>query len=87
MKVNFNNLRRQTLYTYERLVKKLNDGIDENGTVSVEAEEIKEDMDSLRSLLGSIACTYDEENEEFKDIYEEVYPEPKTMTLFNDTDE
>lgn len=106
MKVNFNNLRKQAMFSYERLCDKLNYAIIKNddqyaepngmdrsvnlkGYVLVDAEEIQKDMESLRSLIGSIAMTYEEGNEDFKDVYEEAFPEKeeKRLPYFNDEKE
>ena len=79
MKVNFNNLRKQALYSYHRLVVKLNeaktereeDGYDD-GNLLIDPDYIQKEMDELRSQLFGIACTYVEGNEEFKDVSEEA---------------
>lgn len=56
------------------------------GYVLIEAEDIRKQMDSLRMMVGSIAMTFEEENEDFKDVYEEVFPtrEEGGMKHFND---
>ncbi len=102
MTVNFNNLRKQALYAYDSLAKKLNDSFlkereyvyeeDENGKernlsgdMLLDRDDIQKDMDNLRSLLGSIAMVYEPDDENFKDVYSEVYPnEDDRMILFND---
>ena len=85
MKVNFNNLRKQAIYSHDRLVQKLNSA-NENGTITIDAETIQREMDDLRSMIGSIAMTYEDNNEDFKDVYSEVFPEDKDerMKSFND---
>lgn len=106
MKVNFNNLRKQAMFSYERLCDKLNYAIIKNdeqhaqpngsdystnlkGYVLIDTEEIQKEMDSLRSLIGSIAMTYEDNNEDFKDVYEEVFPEEKggRLPCFNEEDD
>jgi len=79
MKVNFNNLRKQALYSYQRLVNKLNEAKEErtkdgydDGKICIYPDDIQKEMDELRSQLFGIACTYVEDNEEFKDVSEEV---------------
>jgi len=55
------------------------------GYVLVDADDLKKHMDSLRSLIGAIAMTYKEGDEEFKDMFEEVYPEDdQHMPIFNE---
>lgn len=88
MTVDFNNLRRQALYRYDGLVEKLNDSVDKDGKISIYTEEIQEEMDDLRMLIGTIACCSYENDNEFKDVYSEVYPnENDSMNVFNDRDE
>ena len=38
----------------------------------VDAEDIQEHMDDLRMLIMSICCVYEEGNEEFADVSEQV---------------
>ncbi len=45
-------------------------------------------MESLRSLIGSIGMVYKEGDEDFKDVFQELYPESNQhMKYFNDEDE
>ncbi len=103
MEVNFNNLRKQAIYSYEKLVEKLNSHIlkdeqpqyakpndamrdvDVNGYVLIDANDIQEHMDDLRSLIGAIAMTFEPKSEEFKDVFTEIYPkEGQSMPCFNE---
>lgn len=84
MKINFNNVRRQAVLNYEVLVKRLNNSIDENGNIVIPAHEIQRTMDNLRMMIGSIAACYDDTDENFKNIYEELFPEEgQSLTCFN----
>ena len=85
MTVDFNNIRRQALHRYDGLVEKLNNAIiDEDGYISIHAGEIQEEMDDLRMLIGTMACCSYENDDEFKDVFSEVYPnEGDCMKLFN----
>jgi hypothetical protein len=78
MKVNLNNLRKQALFSYDRLAKKLNDAKsdhnDEMGNILIHPDDIQQDMDNLRQQLFGLACTYVEGSEDFKDVSEEVEP-------------
>lgn len=86
--VNFNNIRKQALYRYDGLVEKLNDSVDKDGKISIYTEEIQEEMDDLRMLIGTIACCSYENDDEFKDVFSEVYPNNgDCMKVFNDRDE
>ena len=101
MNVDFNNLRKQAIYSYDALCKKLNEAIlkegcdtafldgfghIKEGVIVIEAEYIQKQMDSLRQLIGAIAMVYEPEDEKFKDVYSEVFPEenPERMQSFND---
>ena len=90
MKVNFNNLRKQALYSYHRLATKLNEAKEErkeegydDGKICIYPDDIQDEMDDLRSMLFGIACVYDEGNDEFKDISEEIKP----IAVFNSEEE
>jgi len=100
MNVNFNNARKQAIYSYESLVKKLNENISENKEkgneneygetiISISPEEIQKDMDGLRTFIGMIAMVYLEGENDFKDVYQEVFPDKSSqvMTLFNNEED
>lgn len=105
MTVNFNNLRKQALYSYDSLVEKLNDSLLEDleygrkknekregglikGDMLLNSEDIQKEMDELRRLLGAIAMVYVPEDENFKDVFSEVYPNQEDgMALFNAEEE
>jgi hypothetical protein len=59
------------------------------GDIIVSAEYIQKEMDSLRMLIGSIAMTYEPGDDDFKDVYSEIFPENESnrMKLFNEIDE
>ena len=87
MTVNFNNLRKQAVFSYDRLVKKLNQNIiDDYGdkVVRIDPEDIQEDLDDLRRLIMSIALVYDEGNPDFKDLDAEI---PDDIACFNSEEE
>jgi len=67
MTVNFNNLRKQSVFSYDRLVRKLNQKI-EDGNITIPVEDIQEELDDLRMQLMSISMVYEEDNEDFKDL-------------------
>lgn len=79
MKVNFNNLRKQSANAYTRLVNRLNESIND-GFVGVPAEDIQEHLDDLRMLIASVLCVYMEGDEDFSDLSGHC----DTMTHFND---
>lgn len=107
MKINFNNVRKQAIYAYEKLVNELNSAIIKNdqwakpndvyhdkqinikGYVLVDAEAIQKCIDTLRITIGTIGMAFEEENEDFRDVYQEIYPEEnkKRMPCFNQEEE
>ena len=87
MKVNFNNLRKQAVFSYDRLVKKLNHKItNDNGEkfIIIDPDDIQEDLDDLRMQLMGITCVYEEGNEDFKDLTNEL---PNDISFFNEEEE
>lgn len=68
MKVDINNIRRILLGDYTELCLILNESINTNGKIILEANEIKAQMDNLRLCLGIIAATSIEGREDFKAI-------------------
>lgn len=82
MKINFNNVRAQACFAYDRLCKTLNASKEYEGYMLVDPNSIQKDMDDLRQMIGSIAMTYEEGNSEFKDVYQEKYSSPKSMESF-----
>lgn len=89
MSVNFNNLRKQAVYSYDRLVDKLNESISEDDwgrkMVQIDPEDIQEDLDDLRRLILSIAMVYEDGNPDFKDVSEEINIEK--IKCFNEEEE
>lgn len=97
MEVNFNNMREQAIFAYDRLVEKLNSSIHRNdeyvefpnghyqslkGCVVIDASQIKKDIDDLRQTIGIIAMTFEPGDDQFKD----VYPIDRSMQVFNESD-
>lgn len=89
MKINFNNVRKQACYAYDRLVDTLNENRDEEdkNTIVIDADDLYDVMNDLRMMIGSIAMTYEEDNAEFMDMYEEIYPEPKAMAILKTSED
>ena len=58
------------------------------GYVLVDADYIQLQMDTLRKMIGIIAMTSIEGDEEFKDVYQQIFPiEGQTMKRFNVEDD
>lgn len=49
----------------------------------IACDEIQREMDDLKQLIGSIAMCYNENDPDMKDVFEEIYPDQKTMVDFN----
>jgi len=84
MKIDFNNVRRKALKCHDRLVRTLNEHLTESGcTVVVDTDQIEDDMNELRDLIGSIAMTFVDGNPAIANVFEEVYPGVDGMVVFN----
>lgn len=77
MNVDFNNLRKQACYAYDKLARKLNNKItrdDLGDFITVETDDIQKDMDDLRQLIMVMACVYKEGDDEIRAVDDEVQP-------------
>ena len=96
MEVNFNNLRKQACNAYDRLCNKLNAAkcskdaigtfVDDFGhlredSIVINASDIQKDMDSLRSMIGAVAMVYENDRDDFKDVYTELYPQTSEIRM------
>jgi hypothetical protein len=72
MNVNFNNLRVQAMISYDNVCRKLNETIDNEGYITIQASKIQKDMDELRQHVGVIACVFDKNDENFRMVRDEV---------------
>lgn len=85
MNVNFNNLRAQAAYAYDRLAKTLNaaiineteyhhkeDGSFVSGNMLLDTDSIQKDMDDLRQMIITINCVYEPDSEDFKSMIDEI---------------
>jgi hypothetical protein len=63
----------------------MHDLVDLHGYVLIDSEDIRELLDDLRGVIGGIAMTYQPGEEDFKDVYSEVYSdEEDRMEIFYD---
>lgn len=83
MKINFNNARRQACIAYDKLVNELSESDTYEGYLLVDPESLEERLNDLRMMIGSVAMTFEEGNEDFKDVYQELYPGDKSMAEFS----
>ncbi len=90
MEVNFNNLRKKTCFAYDRLAKLLNSAIDSyekeygnRDSLIIDVDQIEQEMEQLKQLIGSIAMCYNEYDPDMKDVFSEIYPGEKVMIDFN----
>lgn len=88
MEVDFNNLRKQTAYALDNVIKVLNRGImpqneyafhkvngkeeQFEGDLLVSVDDLEEELDHLRMCVWSLVCCYEENNPEYKDLSDEV---------------
>ena len=88
MNIDFNNVRRQACFAYDALADKLNSKLDgyKKRTATFDADDIQEEMDELRAYIGAIACSYQPDDPDFKDVFSELYPGDTVMVVFNPTE-
>jgi len=99
IKVDYNNVRKQAILAHDNLVQKLNKSIVKDkqyadidgkrccikGFVLIDTNDIQEYIDTIRTMIGVISMTSIEGDDEFKDVYQEIFPnEDQRMKLFND---
>lgn len=75
MDVDFNSLRKQTCWAYDKLARRMNGAIeDEFGTkkVIIDVDDIQEVMDELRGLIMASAWIYDGDNKDFQIVGDKV---------------
>ncbi|HAY3533749.1 hypothetical protein [Elizabethkingia anophelis] len=88
MNVDLNNLRMQAAFALDDIIKTLNNGIlperelsthriDDKwktweGDVLVFKEDIQNDIDHLRSCVWALLCCFEENNPEFRTVFEDV---------------
>jgi hypothetical protein len=77
MKVNFDNVRLQACYAYDKLVSALNASEEYEGYMLVNPNNIEKHLRDLRFMIATIAMCYG--NEEVKN----VFPEDYTMQSFS----
>ena len=87
MAVDLNNLRKQAVYSYGSLCKKLNNAIEAGGIWSdrlvIDVDDIQSDMDDLRMHLVTLACCYLPDDDDFKEVIDEV----GEIAAFNEEEE
>jgi hypothetical protein len=73
MKVDFNNVRIAAVDRYNQLTEILNEKIDSRGVIeSFDADEIQGVMDALRTNLVIIAASFEDGNNDFIDVCENL---------------
>jgi len=75
MQVDMNNLRKQAIYAYNRLCNTMKENLHSDvfgDIVNIDIHEISQDMDDLRMCLVTLACCYNEGDEDFKEVIDEV---------------
>lgn len=73
MEVNFDNLRRRAISSYNSLVSKLNHKRDSDGYITIDSDYIEQDLESLRSSLATLAFIYQEGENGFESLDEDTH--------------
>jgi hypothetical protein len=73
MEVNFDNLRKKIIANYNSLVTKLNSNKTVSGYIMLDPDYIRRDLDNLRSDLITLACIYQEGEDGFKQLDENIH--------------
>jgi hypothetical protein len=73
MEVNFDNLRKKIIANYNSLVTKLNSNKTVSGYIMLDPDYIRRDLDNLRSGLITLACIYQEGEDGFKQLDENIH--------------
>lgn len=68
---------------YDKLTAKLNDNLNDENNIIIDARDIQENMDDLRMMIGSIALCYEEGDPDKADVYTELYGYDGGMKQFN----
>lgn len=93
MEVDFNNLRKQLAFSFDKVTKKLNEGIlpekayngNKYGNILVDTEDLQKSMEELRSCIVSLLCCYEEGNPDCANVYDDVQNNGG-LARFNDTE-
>lgn len=93
MEVDFNNLRKQLAFSFDKVTKKLNEGIlpekayngNKYGNILVDTEDLQKSMEELRSCIISLLCCYEEGNPDCINVYDDVQNNGG-LAKFNDTE-
>ena len=72
MKVDFNNLRLAACNDVDRLIRFLNENQDSDGDVFFPMRDILNIITALKSDVVAIACTFDKNSDEFKDLSNDI---------------
>lgn len=83
MKIDFNNVRIQTCREFESLCKALNESEEYEGYMLVDPNDIQKQMDFLRTCISSIAMTFEDGRDDFKNVFLEEYLPGEKMASFD----
>ena len=71
MDVDFNSLRKQTCWAYDKLARRMNNAIEDEKVV-IDVSDIQNVMDELRGLIMASAWVYDGDNKDFQCVGDDV---------------
>ena len=73
MEVNFDNLRKKIIANYNSIVTKLNSNKTVSDYIMIDPDYIRRDLDDLRSALITLAFIYQEGEDGFKPLDENIH--------------
>jgi len=86
MEVSMDGLRKQLLYNYNSLTRKLNANIKDQSWdphITIDVENIQREMDSIRSCIVTLAFSYIEGDDGFKSMDDDTKFERFFIIVFN----
>jgi hypothetical protein len=69
--IEYNNLRIQLLLSYKDLCHQLNNSMT-NGVITIESKKIQYNMEQIRLIIGMLAASYINGNENFKVVGSDI---------------
>lgn len=69
---NYNNMRLQAAYAFDRLCKKLNSAIENTGNICLHKDELQKEMDDMRVFALMPCFTFVEDDPDYIDLADKV---------------
>ncbi|MFJ1424854.1 hypothetical protein ACILFS_00885 [Capnocytophaga canimorsus] len=71
MQVDFNHLRKQMTYAYNRLIDQLNESIKDD-EVRIKPEDIEDNIHQIHQCIWALICSYQENDNTMRDLSDEI---------------